>query len=67
MVCLITFQAREDLNMPKQLSFSFENEWIMRVIDTISEDKKEEAIFSLKEIFVAYFDMKSTKGANNGE
>jgi hypothetical protein len=53
--------------MPKQLSFSFENEWTMRVIDTISKDKKEEAIFSLKEIFVAYFDMKSTKGANNGE
>jgi hypothetical protein len=44
--------------MPKQLSLRFEDEWWMEVIISLSEDQKEEAIVALKEMFIAYFEMK---------
>lgn len=53
--------------MTKQLSLRFEDEWWMEVIISLSDDKKEEAIFALKEMLVAYFEMKRTRGAKDGE
>lgn len=53
--------------MSKQLSLRFEDEWWMEVIISLSEDQKEEAIFALKEMLVAYFEMKSERGSKNGE
>ena len=53
--------------MSKQLPLRFEDEWWMEVLISLSEDQKEEAIVALKEMFVAYFEMKRTRGAKDGE
>ena len=53
--------------MSKQLLLRFEDEWWMEVLISLSEDQKEEAIVALKEMFVAYFEMKRTRGSKNGE
>lgn len=53
--------------MSKQLSLGFEDKRQMRVIGTISEDKKQEAICVLKDVVIAYVEMKSTGGVRNGK
>jgi len=53
--------------MSKQLPLRFEDEWWMEVLISLSEDQKEEAIVALKEMFVAYCEMKRGKGAKDGE
>ena len=39
----------------------------MEVVISFSKDKREEAIFVLKEMMVAYLQMKRTRGGQNGE
>jgi hypothetical protein len=53
--------------MSKQLPLKFEDEWWMEVFVSLSDDQKEEAIVALKEMFVAYFEMKRIRGAKDGE
>jgi hypothetical protein len=61
------FSGAGGLYMTKQLSFSFEDKRQMRVIGTISEETKQEAIYALKEVVTAYVELKSTGGVKNGE
>lgn len=53
--------------MSRQLLLGFEDEWWMKVIISLSDDQKREAILALKEMLVAHFEMKRTGGAINGE
>jgi len=53
--------------MSKQLPLRFEDEWWMEVLISLSENRKEEAIVALKEMFVASCEMKRRKGAKDGE
>ena len=53
--------------MSKQLPLRFEDEWWREVFVSLSEDQKQEAIVALKEMFVAYCEMKGGKGAKDGE
>ena len=53
--------------MSKQLPLRFEDEWWMEVLISLSEDQKEEAIVALKEMFVAYVEIKRARGVQDGE
>lgn len=53
--------------MSKQLPLRFEDEGWMEVLLSLSEDQKEEATVALKEMFVAYGEMKRGKGAKDGD
>jgi len=53
--------------MSKQLPLRFEDEWWVEVIISLSEDQKEGAKVALKEMFIAYCEMKRRKGAKDGE
>lgn len=53
--------------MSKQLLLRFEDEWWTEVLISLSGDQKEGAIGALKDMLVAYFEMKRGKGAQDGE
>jgi hypothetical protein len=53
--------------MSKQLPLRFEDEWWVEVLISLSEDGKGEAIIALKEMFVAYCEIKRGKGAKDGQ
>jgi hypothetical protein len=53
--------------MSKQLPLEFEDEWWMEVLVFLSDDQKEKAMVALKEMFVAYVEIKRTRGARDGE
>lgn len=49
-----------------QLSLRFEDEWWMKVCDSLSEDQKQAATDALKEMLVASIEM-GRGGLKNGE
>jgi hypothetical protein len=53
--------------MSKQLPLRFEEEWWMEVFVSLSDGQKQEARVALKEMFVAYVEMRRTKGVKDGE
>ena len=53
--------------MARQLSFKFEDEWWMRVISRLSDDRKNDAISAIKEMLIAYFENDHTREVNHGE
>ena len=55
--------------MRKQLTFEFKNEFCEKWLSTLSKAQKETIILVLKEMMVAYFEMKrqiTSPGENKG-
>ena len=53
--------------MSKQLSLFSQEEWCMKVIDSIPEEKKEEAVLAVKELFIAAVEKIASIGGSHGE
>jgi hypothetical protein len=63
---LLIFRKYAEGEMLMQLSLRFEDEWWMKVCDSLSEDQKQAATDALKEMLVASIEM-GRGGLKNGE
>jgi hypothetical protein len=53
--------------MFKQLSLFDQDEWWMKVFNTIPDQKKAETVVAIKALFIAEFERKSNKGECHGK
>ncbi len=52
--------------MPKQLSLFAKDEWWMKVIKTMPDEKKAEAVSAIKELLVAAFNKRVSREGDGG-